>query len=119
MERTSTKHTPWYLIPSNHKWFRNLAISAIIADTLEETGLKTPPTRVDIAKIRRKYHTATTQQSRRRPKAPKAQEVSTFKAATMERNYQAAHLERTEKTRTNGYWPSAASTKSDRDERRS
>jgi len=56
MEKTSTKYAPWYVIPSNHKWFRNLAISEIVADTLEDMKLKLPPTNVDIAKIRRKYH---------------------------------------------------------------
>src|SRR5271163_1354592 len=58
MERTSTKRAPWYVIPSNHKWFRNLAVSAIVADTMEEMDLKLPPTQVDIAEIRRKYHAA-------------------------------------------------------------
>ncbi len=56
--RTSTKRAPWYIIPSNHKWFRNLAISQIVADTMDEMGLKLPPARVDIAAIRRKYHAA-------------------------------------------------------------
>ena len=55
---TSTKRAPWYVIPSNHKWFRNLAVSQIIADTMDEMGLKLPPTRVNIADIRRKYHAA-------------------------------------------------------------
>jgi hypothetical protein len=55
---TRTKHAPWYVIPSNRKWFRNLAVSQIIADTMEEMGLKLPPSRVDIADIRRKYHAA-------------------------------------------------------------
>jgi polyphosphate kinase 2 (PPK2 family) len=55
---TSTKHAPWYIIPANHKWFRNLAVSQIIVDTLDEMGLRQPPTRVDIADIRRKYHAA-------------------------------------------------------------
>jgi hypothetical protein len=45
-------------IPANHKWFRNLAVSQIIADTMDEMGLKLPPTHVDIADIRRKYHAA-------------------------------------------------------------
>ena len=58
IELTSTKHAPWYVIPANHKWFRDLAISQIIADTMDEMGLKLPPTRVDIAAIRRKYHAA-------------------------------------------------------------
>jgi PPK2 family polyphosphate:nucleotide phosphotransferase len=55
---TSTKHAPWYIIPANHKWFRNLAVAQIIADTMHEMGLKLPPTHVDIADIRRKYHMA-------------------------------------------------------------
>ncbi|MGD0024865.1 MAG: polyphosphate kinase 2 family protein [Xanthobacteraceae bacterium] len=55
---TSTKRAPWYVIPSNHKWFRNLAISQIVADTMDEMGLKLPPPRVELAVIRRKYHAA-------------------------------------------------------------
>jgi len=58
MAATSTKHAPWYVIPSNHKWFRNLAISQIINDAMDDMGLKLPPTHVDIAEIRRKYHAA-------------------------------------------------------------
>ena len=55
---TSTKRAPWFVIPSNYKWFRNLAISQIVADVMDEIGLKLPPPRVDIAAIRRKYHAA-------------------------------------------------------------
>jgi PPK2 family polyphosphate:nucleotide phosphotransferase len=58
MTLTSTTRAPWYVIPSNHKWFRNLAVSQIIADTMDEMGLKLPPTHIDIADIRRKYHKA-------------------------------------------------------------
>ena len=58
MAVTSTKRAPWYVIPANHKWFRNLAISQIIADTMDGMGLQLPPTRVNIADIRRKYHAA-------------------------------------------------------------
>jgi PPK2 family polyphosphate:nucleotide phosphotransferase len=76
MALTSTKRAPWYIIPSNHKWFRNLAISQIIADTMEEMDLKLPPTHVDIADIRRKYHAAELEQKgggkRRTKEAAKA-----------------------------------------------
>lgn len=58
LERTSTEQAPWYIIPSDHKWFRNLAISRIVADTLESMDLRLPPTRVDLAEIRAKYHAA-------------------------------------------------------------
>ena len=63
LERTSTKHAPWYVIPSNHKWFRDLAISEIIAETLDDMGLKLPPTHVDIETIRSKYHAAEQEQA--------------------------------------------------------
>jgi PPK2 family polyphosphate:nucleotide phosphotransferase len=66
MEQTSTKHAPWFVIPANHKWFRDLAISQIIADTMDEMGLKLPPTNVSIADIRRKYHAAARAQKKER-----------------------------------------------------
>jgi PPK2 family polyphosphate:nucleotide phosphotransferase len=69
MERTSTEHAPWYVIPANRKWFRDLAISQIIADAMEDMGLKTPPAQVDIAEIRRRYHAAEKEQDRRSRKA--------------------------------------------------
>ena len=77
MEKTSTKHAPWYVIPSNHKWFRNLAISEILADTLEDMDLKLPPAQVDIEDIRHKYHAAASNQARYEPAAVFASEVST------------------------------------------
>src|SRR5262249_39927160 len=37
---TSTKRAPWYVIPANHKWFRDLAVASIVVDTMDEMGLK-------------------------------------------------------------------------------
>jgi len=61
---TSTKRAPWYIVPANHKWFRDLAVSQIIADTMDEMGLKLPPTHVDIAAIRSKFHAAEEEENR-------------------------------------------------------
>lgn len=58
LEKCSTKHAPWYVIPSNHKWFRNLAVSQIIEETLDEMNLKLPAPTVDLAMIRKEYHQA-------------------------------------------------------------
>src|SRR5580693_7375589 len=58
MRATSTDAAPWYVIPSNHKWFRNLAVSQIIADAMADLGLAFPPPSVNLADIRRKYHAA-------------------------------------------------------------
>jgi PPK2 family polyphosphate:nucleotide phosphotransferase len=58
LSATSTREAPWYVIPANHKWFRNLAISQIVADTMDELGMSFPKPAVDLAGIRRKYHAA-------------------------------------------------------------
>src|ERR1700722_17034438 len=55
-ERTSKKNSPWYIIPSNHKWFRNLAVSQILTATMEELGMTMPKPTVDLEAIRERYH---------------------------------------------------------------
>lgn len=39
----STEHAPWYVIPSNKKWYRNLIVARTIADTLEAMNPRFPP----------------------------------------------------------------------------
>ncbi len=56
LSKCSTEHAPWFVIPSNHKWFRNLAISRIVAETLESLDMKFPEPTVDISEIKKKYH---------------------------------------------------------------
>jgi PPK2 family polyphosphate:nucleotide phosphotransferase len=58
LDKTSTPHAPWFVIPSNHKWFRDLVVSQIITRTLDELDMQLPDTAVDIARIRRRYHAA-------------------------------------------------------------
>jgi polyphosphate kinase 2 (PPK2 family) len=59
-DKTSTAHAPWYIIPANHKWFRNLVISRIITDTMQELGMEMPKPQVNLTLIREKYHEAAT-----------------------------------------------------------
>ena len=40
---TSTDHAPWYIVPANHKWYRNLVVASTIVDALEDLKLKRPP----------------------------------------------------------------------------
>ncbi|MBT8215767.1 MAG: polyphosphate kinase 2 family protein, partial [Acidimicrobiia bacterium] len=42
ISRTSTEAAPWYVIPANRKWYRNLAISRILVDTLEGLNMSFP-----------------------------------------------------------------------------
>ena len=48
---TSTDYAPWYVIPANKKWYRNLVIARTIADTLEEIGPQFPPAEKGLEKI--------------------------------------------------------------------
>jgi PPK2 family polyphosphate:nucleotide phosphotransferase len=43
LTKTSTTWAPWYLIPSNHKWLRDLAVSSVLADTLADLKPVYPP----------------------------------------------------------------------------
>jgi len=52
LQKCSTKHAPWYLIPANCKWFRNLAVSQILRDTLASMDLKFPAPAAGSKKIR-------------------------------------------------------------------
>jgi polyphosphate kinase 2 (PPK2 family) len=61
LHKTSTNYAPWFVIPSNEKWFRDLAVSQIIIRTLENLDMKLPEPAVDIARIRRHYHAAEVQ----------------------------------------------------------
>ncbi|TCT42885.1 polyphosphate kinase 2 family protein [Martelella mediterranea] len=58
LSQCSTEHAPWYVLPANHKWFRNLAAANIIFDTLKDMNITTPKPTVDIDEIYRRYHHA-------------------------------------------------------------
>ena len=42
LEETSTKFAPWYVIPADHKWYRNWAISRVLIETLSEMDPQYP-----------------------------------------------------------------------------
>lgn len=48
LAQCSTAWAPWYVIPSDRKWFRNLAVSEILADTLEDLDCRYPPVDADV-----------------------------------------------------------------------
>ena len=41
--KTSTDYAPWYIIPANRKWYRNLVISTIIINKLKSLKMSYPP----------------------------------------------------------------------------
>ena len=54
--KCSTSHAPWFIIPSNHKWFRNLAVSRIVSEYMESLKMGFPAPTVDIGEIKQEYH---------------------------------------------------------------
>ncbi len=49
--RTSTKSAPWYIIPSDRKWYRNIAVSEILIQTMEGLEMQYPEAPEGVADI--------------------------------------------------------------------
>jgi PPK2 family polyphosphate:nucleotide phosphotransferase len=56
ISKCSFNYAPWYVIPANHKWFRNLMVSQILVDTMEGWKMKYPEPSIDLTAIKLKYH---------------------------------------------------------------
>ncbi len=51
LERTSTDWAPWYVVPSDRKWFRNLVISTVLVDLLKSLKMDYPKPQEDLSGI--------------------------------------------------------------------
>jgi polyphosphate kinase 2 (PPK2 family) len=49
--RCSTPWAPWYVIPANRKWFRNLAVADILVRPLEDMDMRFPDSKLDLSKF--------------------------------------------------------------------
>lgn len=52
LERTSTESAPWYVVPSDRKWVRNLVITEVMIDALEELDMKWPLVNPDVKALK-------------------------------------------------------------------
>ena len=52
LNRCSTRRAPWYLIPADHKWYRDYLIAQVVVHALEALRMEWPPLAVDCAKVR-------------------------------------------------------------------
>jgi len=50
--KCNTKEAPWYVIPADKKWFRNLAVSQVLVETLEALDMRFPKPTVDLASLK-------------------------------------------------------------------
>jgi PPK2 family polyphosphate:nucleotide phosphotransferase len=51
LEKCSTSYAPWFVIPADRKWFRNLAVSQIIVDALDSMKLRYPAPSIDLTRL--------------------------------------------------------------------
>ena len=51
IEKTCTESAPWYVIPANRKWYRNLVISSIIIEKLKSLDMAFPESEEDLSGI--------------------------------------------------------------------
>lgn len=51
INRCSNLWAPWYIIPANKKWFRNLVVALVIVDTLERMKPKFPKPTINLSKM--------------------------------------------------------------------
>jgi PPK2 family polyphosphate:nucleotide phosphotransferase len=51
LSRTSTEWAPWYIVPANRKWYRNLVIGTIIVDELEGLNMRYPESEEDLDQV--------------------------------------------------------------------
>ena len=49
---TTTEPAPWYVIPADHKWYRNWAVASILVDTLFRMDPQFPPPDPDLSSVR-------------------------------------------------------------------
>jgi PPK2 family polyphosphate:nucleotide phosphotransferase len=52
IRKTSTEQAPWYVIPADRKWYRNLCVARIMLDTLKQLNMEFPPINWDPALVK-------------------------------------------------------------------
>ncbi len=51
LNQCTTPWAPWYIIPANQKWYRNLAVTRVIVNTLQEMNPQYPTTEEDLSNV--------------------------------------------------------------------
>jgi PPK2 family polyphosphate:nucleotide phosphotransferase len=54
LERTNTEIAPWYVVPSDRKWYRNLVVGQLLLEHLRALNLQWPPPAFDVEEQRRR-----------------------------------------------------------------
>ena len=51
LHETSTEYAPWYVVPANHKWYRDIVIGTVLTQALKELNMKYPIPKDDLTKV--------------------------------------------------------------------
>jgi len=51
LSNTSTAYAPWYIVPANRKWYRNLVIGTVLVETLEGLKMRYPEPEDDLSDV--------------------------------------------------------------------
>lgn len=51
LNKTSTENAPWYIVPANKKWYRNLVIASVLVDALKKLDMRYPPSEDDLSQV--------------------------------------------------------------------
>lgn len=51
LERCNTDYAPWYIVPANHKWYRDLVVASTIVSVLEEMNPRYPEPEAGLGKV--------------------------------------------------------------------
>jgi len=51
LSQTSTDYAPWYIVPANHKWYRNLVVAGVLTETLRNLNMSFPKPEQDLSGI--------------------------------------------------------------------
>lgn len=51
LNKTSTEWAPWYIVPANRKWYRNLVVATVLVDTLKDFQMAYPQPKDDLSGV--------------------------------------------------------------------
>ena len=57
LNHTSRELAPWYIIPANHNWYRNMTIAQIIVDEMTKLNMQFPPLQGDVEAYKKELQT--------------------------------------------------------------
>jgi polyphosphate kinase 2 (PPK2 family) len=51
LNKTSTPWAPWYIVPANRKWYRNLVIAEVLVEALKDLNMSYPVPKEDLSNV--------------------------------------------------------------------